>query len=205
MTFPKHSLSIFTIISLVMIAACGGGSSDSGADSDPTPTPAAMRSVVAISDSLGTGFGIATPWPTRLANALGIPVDNNSVSGEQTPYGLEIIEGLLNDQQPSHVVIMLGTNDAIRGSVSNAIANLQQMVNIAQSRNVIAIVVTLPPITNSASQNSRAAQISDGIRGLANATTADVRAVMTDDLIVDGVHPGAAGQQLIADVIAGRF
>ena len=203
---------IFAFMLLVSSAACGGGSSESGAAVNPAPTPETptgpmLTSVVTIGDSIGTGFGIATPWPTILASTLGVPLVNNSVSGEQTGFGLRVIEGLLTEHQPSHVVILLGTNDAIRGSVGNAIANLQAMVNIAQQHNVIAIVGTLPPITRSTTENQRTADISMGIRGLTGASIAGVRGALGDGegLIADGIHPNDAGQQRIAQAFRDQF
>lgn len=195
------------IILAALLAACGGGSSNGGG-SDPQPTPVtAATSVVAIGDSIGTGFGLATPWPVLLGQNIGAPVNNNSVSGEQTAYGLRIIGARLDAVQPTHVVIMLGTNDAIRGSVDAAIGNLQSMVDAAQQRGVIAIVGTLPPITRSATEDARAQQINAGIRGLSGATIVGVRAAFGDGrgLIADGVHPNQMGQQLIADTYAGAF
>ena len=130
---------------------------------------------------------------------------NNSANSRETPAGLGLIECLINSENPSHVVILLGTNDAIRGSVPNAISNLQAMVNIANANEVIAIVGTLAPITQSASEDARAADISAGIQGLSGARIADIHANITPDLIVDGIHPGDAGQQIITDVIQAQF
>lgn len=196
-------------ISSLLMACGGGGKTDSSADSEqptPAPTPAPKsKSIVAIGDSIGTGFNIATPWPTRLNSILNIPVDNNSVSGEQTGYGLSIINGLLDSKKPTHVVILLGTNDAIRGSVPTAISNLQSMVNTARNKNVIPVIVTLPPITRSSSENSRAAQISSGIRKLQNAVVADARAALNNSHIGDGVHPNNEGQRIIAETIAQKI
>ena len=197
-----HFKKLITILLTALLAACGGGSSDSGAGGDPI---GAITRVVAISDSFGTGFGLATPWPTRLQEALGVAVVNDSVNGRETDEGLGIIEGLINSENPSHVVILLGTNDAIRGSVPDAISNLQNMVNIATDNNVIVIVGTLAPLTISAAQNARSADISAGIQGLSGARIADIRAVLGADLIVDGIHPGDAGQQVITDVIRAQF
>jgi acyl-CoA thioesterase-1 len=203
---------IFVLMLLVVSTACGVGFSDSGAATAPVVAPDSpagpmLTSVVTIGDSIGTGFGIATPWPTILASAVGVPLVNNSVSGDQTGFGLRVIEGLLAEHQPSHVVILLGTNDALRGSVGNAIANLQAMVDIAQRNNVVAIVGTLPPITRSSSENQRTAEISMGIRGLSGASIAAVRGAFGDDdsLIADGIHPNDAGQQRIAQAFRDQF
>lgn len=199
---------LFALISTCFLTACGGGSSDSGAAQQGDPAPVTQSvSVVAIGDSIGTGFGIATPWPVLLGRSLGVPVNNNSISGEQTNYGVRIIGDRLDAVQPTHVVILLGTNDAIRGSVSNAIANLQTMVDAARQRNVIAIVGTLPPITRSTAEDARAQQINQGIRGLSGATIVGVRAALGDGsgFIADGVHPNQTGQQVISDAFASAF
>lgn len=207
----KTSFKLINIlfIATLLIACGGGGKTESSANAEqpaPTPTPTPKsKSIVAIGDSIGTGFNIATPWPTRLNSTLNIPVDNNSVSGEQTGYGLSIINGLLDDKKPTHVVILLGTNDAIRGSASAAISNLQSMVNTARGKNVIPVIVTLPPITRSSSENAKAAQISNGIKNLQNAVVADARAALNSSHIADGVHPNNEGQQIIADVIAQKI
>ena len=195
---------LFLTLAVLSIFGCGGGSSSSGGGTAP---PVAQVSVVAIGDSIGNGFGIATGWPVFLADIIGAPVDNNSVTSEFTDFGVSIIEERLTTVQPTHVVILLGTNDAIRGSVPVAIANLQTMVDIARAQGVIPIVGTLPPITTSPSANARAAEISEGIRGLSGAVVAGVRAALGDGsgLIADGVHPNNAGQQRIADAFAAQF
>ena len=53
-----------TVIAILFLTACGGGSSDSG--SGELAGAGAITRVVALSDSFGTGFGLATPWPPRL-------------------------------------------------------------------------------------------------------------------------------------------
>lgn len=188
----------------LLLTACGGGSSSSGAASD-APAAGAITNVVAISDSFGTGFGLATPWPTLLADALGVPVFNDSVNGRETPVGVAIIQGLLDSQNPSHVVILLGTNDALSGVPSEAASNLQQMVDIANANDVIAIVGTLAPITQSAAQDANAASISSAILGISGAQIADIRAQLGPELIVDGIHPADEGQQLITDIFLAEF
>jgi len=196
----------FILFVLLLLSACGGGGSSNGGGEDVDTEPT-IRSVQVIGDSIANGFGVADPWPPRLASILGVEVFNTANSGEQTPFGLSVIEGLLDQNNPSHLVIMLGTNDALRGSVSNAISNLQAMVDIADGRNVIVIVATLPPITSSSSADSRAAQISNGIRNLNGAVIAEVRGAFGNGagLLVDGIHPNNTGQQLIADTVAEVF
>jgi len=101
-------------LSCFFLAACGGGGSDSGGGQTPPPVDTPVtKSVVAIGDSIGTGFGIATPWPELLGPVINRTVINNSSSGVQTSFGVSNIESLINNNDPSHVFILLGTNDAI--------------------------------------------------------------------------------------------
>ena len=208
----NNKLSLLLALCALFLTSCGGGSSSSGSGAQTAPPPVAAPptpslSVVAIGDSIGNGFGLATPWPVLLGDILGAPVNNNSVTNEQTDFGVRIIGERLDAVQPTHVVILLGTNDALRGSVDAAIANLQTMVDMARARNVIPIVGTLPPITRDATENFRAEQISAGIRGLSNARIAGVRGALGDGnaTIADGVHPNQMGQQIIADAFAQQF
>lgn len=192
-----------------LLCSCGGGGSSSGGQQAPTtPDPTApSQKVITIGDSIGNGFGIAAPWPDRLAGLIAREVENTSVSDEQTSFGLANIESLIAANNPTHVFILLGTNDAIRGSVNGAVENLQAMVDIAQRNNVIAVVGTLPPITRDAGENQRAEQISQGIRSLNGARIAPVRGMLGDgsQTIADGVHPNNEGQQLIAEAFATQF
>ena len=200
----KNFRTYIIILFLLGLSACGGSSS-SGGDSGQTGE---LVSILVLGDSIAVGenrFGTTVPWPTILGADLNVPVDNQSVSGVESSFGLNVIEDLLSANQPSHVIIMLGTNDAISGSVSAAIGNLQAMVDIANDNNVVAVVATLPVITNSEVNNNNTAEISDAIRNLSGATIADVRDLFGSDgagLLIDGLHPNDAGQQAIASTIA---
>ena len=207
------------LISLLLSACGGGGGTETGGpEPEPDPIePVVVEStrVITIGDSIGNGFGIATPWPTRLSSIINREVVNNSVTNEQTSFGVSIIQQMIDENDPTHVFILLGTNDAARGSVSAAINNLQQMVNIARNNDVIPIVGTLPPLTpappsmlpdfDTVAADVLAEQISAGIRGLDNARIAPVRAMVSRSNIVDGIHPNDAGQQQIAEAMATQF
>ena len=183
--------AILVIIGL-LIAGCGG--SDSSSDAGPT-----LIKILVIGDSIGNGAGIATPYPVRIGGATGIPVINDSVSGRLTGEGLAVAAGLLTQHQPSHLVVLLGTNDA-RRDISNTLSNLQAIVNLGNAAAAKVVIGTLPPLTNSSDDNARAAIVSDGIRGMGGASIAEVRDAMGDGstTIADGIHPNDGGQEIIA-------
>ena len=201
-----YHLLTFLFLSLGLFA-CGGGSTESEGATEPEQEQESM-SILVVGDSISTGFGLATPWPNRVAEILNVPVDNSySEDGVETSYALGYIESALIQTNPSHVVILFGTNDAIRGSVTDAINNLQAMVNIANRRDVTVIIATLPVIPRSSFENERAAEISDAIRSFSDVRVADVRSALGngDGLIADGVHPNNSGQQIIAVTIAAQY
>ena len=203
----------------LILAACGGGGGTEVAAPEPEPLPEPVVSesmtIITIGDSIGNGFGIATPWTTRLGSLVGREVVNNSVTNEETDFGVRIIQQMITENDPTHVFILLGTNDAARGSISAAISNLQTMVNIARDNDVIPVVGTLPPLTvappgmqpnfDTVVADGRAEQISAGIRGLNNARIAAVRASVSRSNIVDGIHPNDMGQQQTAEAMASQF
>lgn len=197
----KQCCLILLVMVLPILSACDSANQNS------SKGESISTSIVVIGDSISNGHNITDPWTLKFADELGIALSNNSISGEQTSYGLNVIENLLNEHKPEHVIIMLGTNDAARGSVPTAISNLQKMVDIARAHDVNPVVATLPPIGNSASRNVNTAKISDGIRELNNAKIVEVRNAFGDakGLLADGVHPNAAGQKVIADAFLAVF
>ena len=193
-------LLILTLMTLVGCSSGGGSSTGSGGATNASK-------ILVIGDSIGTGFGLAVPYPNRIAQATGAIVINDSVDGRVTAVGAGRVMGLLSTHRPTHLVVLLGTNDARVGSVSNAISNLQFMVNAANASGAIAVVGTLPPYLTTATLNQRSAEISHGIRSLSGARIADIRSALGDGsaTIADGIHPNDTGQQIIANTFIGQL
>ena len=83
---------------------------------------AAPRTVLIVGDSLSAEYGLArgAGWVALLEARLakqGIEarVVNASISGETTSGGRTRLPALLKQHRPTHVVIELGGNDALRG------------------------------------------------------------------------------------------
>ena len=191
----------FMLILLLTIPAIS-----SGGDAVPTDL-AAPKKVVVIGDSLSTGFGLATPWTEQFANSLQVELVNAAVKNQETLFGLNLIEAVLSKEKPSHVIILMGTNDAVRGSVSNALINLQKMVDIGRAHNAQVVLGTLPYIHGNPWQDNQAKMISDRVPYIKGAYVADIRARFGTDksLYADAIHPNEAGQSAIAEVFLSLF
>jgi acyl-CoA thioesterase I len=116
-------------------------------------TPAAPERIMVFGDSLSAAYGLnpADGWVALMSTALkprGVSVVNASISGETTRGGLNRIQGDLQRQKPTIVLIALGANDALRGlPVADTRKNLDAIVNAvraAKARPVI-IGIQIPP------------------------------------------------------------
>lgn len=161
--------------------------------------------IVVIGDSISTGYNIAESWARRLQKTLNVTVNNHSVNGEQTAYGLEHIEPLLVQQKPSHLIIFLGTNDVYKGSAEVAIKNLDAMVAIAEKYKPQIVILTLLPASGSHKAKQNIDTINKSIRAMSNkALIIDLFKAYEESnktskkaLLHDSVHPSNAGQELI--------
>jgi acyl-CoA thioesterase I len=167
--------------------------------------------VVALGDSLTAGLGVAADeaFPARLearlrAEGYAYRVVNAGVSGDTTAGGLRRVDWVLRSS-PEVVIVALGANDGLRGQSPPATrANLEEIVTRLQAAGarVLLVGMRLPPNYGGEYTKefeavfpavARGAKITlmpfllDGVAGVPRLNQAD------------GIHPTAAGQQVIAD------
>ncbi len=147
----------------MIMGACTGlataqekGTASSARPSPATvPRPAGGRSILVVGDSLSAEYGLrrGTGWVALLEKRLavesaGTRVVNASISGDTTSGGRSRLGALLVQHKPSHVVIELGGNDALRGlPLALTRENLSAMVQTAQKAGAKVLVVgmQMPP------------------------------------------------------------
>lgn len=135
-------------IAASLIAGVAGLSLGS-AQAGPAPT------ILVLGDSLSAEYGLkrGTGWVELLKKQLASEkiaagVINASISGDTTSGGRTRLSGLLHHNKPTHVVIELGGNDALRGlPLQMTEDNLNQMVASAKARNakVLLLGMQVPP------------------------------------------------------------
>lgn len=113
------------------------------------------RTLLVLGDSLSAEYGLVrgTGWVALLEQRLAqeaIPATlvNASISGETTSGGLSRLPALLQQHRPTHVVIELGANDALRGFPLNTTRdNLTAMVKAARQSGarVLLVGMRVPP------------------------------------------------------------
>ena len=167
--------------------------------------------VVALGDSLTAGLGVAADeaFPARLearirAEGYDYRVVNAGVSGDTTAGGLRRVDWALRSN-PEVVIVALGANDGLRGQSPQAMrTNLDEIVARLQAAGarVLLAGIRLPPNYGGEYTKefeavfpavARRAKVTlmpfllDGVAGVPRLNQAD------------GIHPTAAGQQVIAD------
>lgn len=118
-------------------------------------TPPTTRTILVVGDSLSAEYGLkrGTGWVALLeqrlkAEKLNAMVVNASISGDTSSGGRSRLGALLSQHRPSHVIIELGGNDALRGlPLSLTKDNLRQMTQAAQQAGarVLLVGMQVPP------------------------------------------------------------
>lgn len=201
-------------LALTMSLGAMAGTSAHAAPRASTAKPAGPATILIVGDSLSAEYGLArgTGWVAlltqRVASRPGTRVVNASISGETTSGGLTRLPALLRQHRPTHVVIELGANDALRGlPVASTRSNLTRMVQ--QSRaigaKVVLVGMMLPPnfgkryaddfaaVFPAVGRAESAAVVPFFLQGVAD------RADARDWFQADGIHPLAKAHPVMLD------
>ena len=138
-----------------LLAAVAGVSPAAALDAARTSLRSKPTTILVLGDSLSAEYGLkrGSGWVALLEKKLKIEklpasVVNASISGETTSGGRSRLLALLAQHRPSHVVIELGANDALRGlPLQLTEDNLNQMTQAAQKTGakVLLIGMQMPP------------------------------------------------------------
>ena len=175
--------------------------------------PAAL--ILVVGDSLSAEYGLArgTGWvallEARLAKEkIAAQVVNASISGDTTSGGRSRLPPLLAKHKPTHVILELGGNDALRGlPVKQTESNLLAMARAAKAGGARVLVagMQVPPnygrqygadfaaMFASVAKSESAALVPFLLKGVAD--VADAESMFQTDRI----HPTAAAHPVMLD------
>ena len=133
----------------MLLGALGNSTAATLAATKAEPT------ILVVGDSLSAEYGLkrGQGWVALLeqqlkTESLRAKVVNASISGDTTSGGVSRLAPLLTQHKPSHVIIELGGNDALRGlPLSLTETNLSKMTQAAQKAGAKVLLVGLqvPP------------------------------------------------------------
>jgi acyl-CoA thioesterase-1 len=181
----------------------------------PGAVPARKATILVVGDSLSAEYGLkrGSGWVALLEQRLAarkIPatVINASISGDTTSGGRSRLAALLKTHQPTHVILELGGNDALRGlPLAMTEQNLVAMARDAQAAGAKVVIVGMqvPPnygskyasdfaaVFAAAARQQGAALVPFLLKGVADAPNAD--ALFQSDRI----HPREAAHPAMLD------
>jgi acyl-CoA thioesterase-1 len=131
------------------------GVSAASVAASPAYAAAPKKTVLVLGDSLSAEYGLkrGRGWVALLdqrlnAEKMAVTVVNASISGDTTSGGRSRLPALLVQHRPTHVIIELGGNDALRGlPMKMTQDNLNQMTQTAQKAGakVLLVGMQVPP------------------------------------------------------------
>jgi lysophospholipase L1-like esterase len=171
-------------------------------------------SIAALGDSITAGYRTEDAYPEQLGRWRGVPVHNFGKAGDTTEGMLRRLPALLaTGPTPQVVLVMGGTNDIGRGwPAARTLANLDAIVRQVRAAGRQPVLVCPPPagVLPEMAQRSLRHAIREyasrmGVRALDPWDALEDRARpgrMRAELAMDGLHPNAQGQLVLAREIA---
>jgi acyl-CoA thioesterase-1 len=181
----------------------------------PVARSAGAPVILVLGDSLSAEYGLkrGSGWVALLEQRLAqqkvsAKVVNASISGETTSGGRSRLPALLAQHKPTHVLIELGGNDALRGlPLDGTEDNLSQMTQAAQKAGARVLIVGMqvPPnyggdyarrfsgLFEKVAKQHKAALVPFFLQGVADGP--DARSLFQ----ADGIHPRAEAQPRMLD------
>ena len=182
-----------------------------------TQVAPAQKTILVVGDSLSAAYGLRQEegWVSLLEarikqQGLNAQVINASVSGETTSGGKSRLAALLTKHKPTHVVIELGANDALRGqALPAAQQNLTYMAEASKKAGarVLILGMQIPPnygvqyatrfgaMFPQVAKDTRSALVPFMLAGIADAPNP------TPLFLSDRLHPNATAQPRILETV----
>ena len=171
--------------------------------------------IVAIGDSITYGYPYesAFSWFNMIPTQLNIKYINRGINGDTTDGMLSRFDRDVVRSEPSHVIIMGGTNDAYAGiTADQVINNIRDMVVLALKNNIIP-VIGLPIPCNDLAEEKLLGHYREEMHQFArdhNVEIIDFYKAMVEKngikikpgLYYDDVHPNKDGYKVMAGVAA---
>ncbi|MBH0028188.1 MULTISPECIES: arylesterase [unclassified Pseudoalteromonas] len=173
---------------------------------------AADNTILILGDSLSAAYGLQQEegWVKLLQDKYDdeqtdIELINASISGETSGGALRRLDALLEQYEPTHVLIELGANDGLRGfPVKKMQANLTSLIQKSQAANAMTALMEIYIPPNYGPRYSK--MFTDTFTDVSEETNAHLMnffmldiASQSDLMQNDSLHPNKKAQPLIRD------
>lgn len=163
----KTAMRIITsiLVFALYLAGCGGESaSNDAALKTEEVKQAALKTIVAVGDSLTAGLGVdeGVAYPAQLQKKLAddgyyFNVVNAGVSGETSSGTLSRIEWVISTLKPDIIILETGANDGLRGIDPDILRkNLDRIVSVIKANNIEVLLCGMKMLPNMGPEYSKA-------------------------------------------------
>lgn len=171
-------------------------------------------SIAVLGDSITAGYRTADAYPERLRTWRRVPVHNLGVAGDTTEGMLRRLpEVLATGPTPQVVIVLGGTNDVAHGwPATRTMANLDAITRAVRDAGRQPVLVCPPPAGALPEPALRSLRLAireyasrNGVRAVDPWPALEDRTRpghMRPELALDGVHPNARGQLVLAQEVA---
>ena len=177
--------------------------------------PMKISKLVTLGDSITKGYGVENnqTWVSLLQIELKAKIVNSGISGDTSGGMLARFKTMVLDHEPSHVLIMCGTNDVLCNIPNEQIiANILAMSRYAKYHN-IKVVIGLPPLSYLVEEESIFITSSEANLKIINYRNVLEQFCVHDELLYidfslgleqnnymsDGLHPNEKGHAIMKE------
>ena len=191
--------NIFIFLTVIffspLFAGCDAGPGIARIDQDSV--------IVAFGDSLtrGTGAAEEQSYPAVLARMLDTRVINLGLPGEMTSGGLKRLPAVLNEYNPTLVILCHGGNDFLRRrNQDETVGNLRDMIGLIREEGADIILIGVPKF-------GFGLEVPGFYTTLAEENRIPLEADILLDLLGDNamksdpIHPNASGYRQMAEAV----
>lgn len=206
------------LFAVAVLALCGLAV---GCSPDPRQAIGRPVALLVVGDSLSAAHGMAPQegwvsileqqWKQEGFLVSGQEVVNASKSGETSHGGRERLAALLDQHEPSHLLLELGANDAMRRKpAQETIDNLKAMIQMAESKGIkVAITRIDLPTSWKFVGGSVVGDVVDRVEKDTDVKVIDFPlaglASKPGMMLADNLHPSAAAQPILAERMKGSL
>ena len=169
-----------------------------------------QHTVLIMGDSISAAYGMSLEqgWVALMMGQMaqthpGTRVVNASISGETAAGGLRRLPALLEEHEPSLVIIELGGNDGLRGyPVKSFRSDLRNMTELSQAAGAQVLILTMeiPPnygARSTASFRESYPKVAQETGAVLGPFLLEGVATNTELMQADGIHPTAEAQPIL--------
>ncbi len=175
-----------------------------GCDAGPGITPIDRNSVIlAFGDSLthGTGAAAEQSYPAVLGRMLGQRIVNLGIPGEVTAEGLKRLPAVLDEYNPTLVILCHGGNDFLRRhNQEETKRNLGSMIGLIRERGADIILIGVPKLGFGLDVPEFYAAIAEQNQ-VPYESSILLELLGDSDMKSDPIHPNATGYRLMAEAV----